>query len=84
MPYLSQPPEPILRDAIEQTQLTNFRRIIKHFGWNVIPFKLFQHSLTTCNFSPKFNLEWLHTFYEVYATPLEKKEMLNAGYQPRS
>ena len=84
MPYLSQPPEPILRNTIEQTQLTNFRGIIQLFGWDVIPFRLFQHSLTANPFTTKFNLEWLHTFYEVYATPMEKKEMLAAGYQPRS
>ncbi len=84
MPYVSPPPEPILRDVIEQNQLNNFRGIIQLFGWDVIPFRLFQRSLTANPLATQFNLQWLHTFYEVYATPLEKKEMLVSGYQPRS
>jgi hypothetical protein len=84
MQHLSPPPEPILRDAIEQKQLENFRGIIQIFGWDVIPFRLFQRSLTANPFATKFNLQWLHTFYKVYATPQEQQAMLTAGYQPRS
>lgn len=84
MRHLSPPPEPILRDAIEQKQLENFRGIIQLFGWDVIPFRFFQRSLTAIPFATQFNLQWLHTFFEVYATMQEQKEMLAAGYQPRS
>jgi hypothetical protein len=74
----------IVRDAIPNEQLHNFRGIVNLFGWEVIPFGLYQKSLTALPFTTHFNLNWLHTFFEVHATKSEKKDMLEAGYQQRS
>jgi len=84
MSLISAQPNPIVREAIPQVRLRRFRRIVEIFGWKVIPFNQFQRKLQTIALTRSFNLMWLHTFFEVYATPLEKQEMLEAGYHPRS
>ncbi|MBD3281553.1 hypothetical protein GF391_02290 [Candidatus Uhrbacteria bacterium] len=85
MPRLSTPPAPIIRQALSEDQLKNFRQIIKQFGWQIIPFKLFfGPSASADPVATAFNLEWLHTFFEVYADQQEKQYMLKSGYQPRS